>query len=104
MKTRTSRRLAVLAGVAVLSVPVVAFAATRTATTSAADPTLLTDTYALISGVVNPGGKASSYHFDYGTTTDYGTSTPVTSAGNGTADVPVDVSLDGLQPDTTYHF
>src|SRR4051812_7235298 len=106
MNTRTTRRrgLAVLAGASLLAVPVVALAATPTAQTAPADASLLTDTYALISGIVNPHGTATSYHFDYGTTTDYGSSTPVTSAGNGTADVPVDVSIDELTPSTTYHF
>src|SRR3954451_778765 len=103
--SRTRRRgLAALAATALLAVPVVALAAAPTAQTAPIDTSLLTDTYALISGTINPGGTASSYHFDYGTTTDYGSSNPVTSAGNGTADVPVDVSIDGLAPSTTYHF
>ena len=101
MKTRI---LAALAGTALLVVPVVALAATPTAQTAPADSSSLTDTYALISGVVNPKGTATSYFFQWGTTTDYGQTTPVTSAGNGTADVPVDVSLDGLTPATVYHY
>src|SRR5690242_19877118 len=81
-----------------VALPASASAAAPTATTSPVDSTLLTDTYALISGVVNPGGTATSYQFEWGTTTAYGQSTPVTAAGNGTADVPVDFSLDKLQP------
>jgi hypothetical protein len=65
---------------------------------------VLTDTYALISGVVNPNGTNTNYYFEWGTTAAYGQTTPVTNAGNGTADVPVDVSLDGLTPHTTYHY
>src|SRR4051794_17985451 len=102
--SRTRRRgLAVLAGTALLAVPVVALAAAPTAQTAPVDSSLLTDTYALISGTINPGGTASSYHFDYGTTTDYGSSTPVTSAGNGTADVPRDRVVHGPKPPTTLH-
>ena len=98
------RALAIVGGTALLAAPVAALAATPTAQTAPADSSSLTDTYALISGVVNPKGTATSYFFQWGTTTDYGQTTPVTSAGNGTVDVPVDVSLDGLTPSTTYHF
>ena len=75
-----------------------------TVETSPADSSLLSDTYALISGVVNPGGTAASYQFEWGETTAYGQITPLTSAGNGKADVPVDYSLDELKPRTTYHY
>jgi hypothetical protein len=115
MRTKTSRpvprrslkphrALAVLAGAALLVLPVVALAAAPTVVTSAPDTTLITDTYALLSGSVNPKSTATSYFFQWGTTTDYGQTTPLTSAGNGAADVPVDVSLDGLTPRTTYHY
>jgi predicted lipoprotein with Yx(FWY)xxD motif len=45
------------------------------------------------------------YHFEYGTTTAYGTSIPVPDADAGTAPV-VQVSqvISGLMPNTTYHF
>jgi hypothetical protein len=98
-------RIASLAACAVLlSVPAAASAASTTATTAPADPSLITDTYALLSGIVNPGGVATAYWFQWGRTTAYGQGTPVTQAGNGTADVPVDVSLDTLKPGTTYHY
>jgi hypothetical protein len=101
---RARRTLAVLAGTALLIVPVAALAAPPTVQTSAPDTTLITDTYAVISGIVNPKGVATSYHFEWGTTDQYGTVTPTTSASNGAADVPVDVSLDTLEPNTTYHY
>jgi hypothetical protein len=98
-------RIASLAACAVLlTVPAAASAATTTATTAPTDPSLVTDTYALLSGIVNPGGVATAYWFQWGRTTAYGQATPVTQAGNGTADVPVDVSLDTLKPGTTYHY
>jgi phosphodiesterase/alkaline phosphatase D-like protein len=87
-----------------LTVPAAASAAGTTATTAPADPSLITDTYALLSGVLNPGGVATVYWFQWGKTTAYGQATPVTPAGNGAADVPVDVSLDTLKPGTTYHY
>ena len=55
------------------------------AITSAPDLTLLTDSYALLSGTVQPNGTATSYWFEWGTSTTYGNVTPTTSAGNGTA-------------------
>jgi hypothetical protein len=95
--------LAVLA--ALVALPASASAAgPPTVTTSPVDPSLLTDTYGLIGGVINPKGVATSYQFEWGTTTAYGQTTPVTSAANGTAEVPVDFSLDALTPVTTYHY
>ena len=95
--------LAVLA--ALVALPATASAAgPPTVTTSSVDSSLLTDTYALIGGVVNPNGTATNYQFEWGTTTAYGQITPATAAGNGTAEVPVDFSLDALEPLTTYHF
>lgn len=97
------RALAVLA--ALVALPASASAAgPPTVTTSPVDTSLLTDTYALIGGVVNPNGTSTSYQFEWGTTTAYGQTTPVTSAANGAAEVPVDFSLDALKPLTTYHF
>jgi hypothetical protein len=98
-------RIASLATCAMLlAVPGAASAAGTTATTAPADTSLITDTYALLSGVLNPGGVATVYWFQWGRTTAYGQATPVTPAGNGAADVPVDVSLDTLKPGTTYHY
>jgi hypothetical protein len=89
--------------VALWCLPATASAAI-TVTTSPVDATLTTDTYALLGGILNPGGTASTYYFEWGPTAAYGQTTPVTAAGNGTADVPVDISLDTLKPSTTYHY
>jgi hypothetical protein len=59
---------------------------------------------ATLNGSVNPNGQPTSYQFDYGTSTGYGRSTPVASAGSGTSPVPVSASLTGLTRNTTYHF
>jgi phosphodiesterase/alkaline phosphatase D-like protein len=59
---------------------------------------------ATVSGTVNPNGEATTYHFEYGKTTTYGTNTPATSAGSGTANTNVSASLTGLSPNTTYHY
>lgn len=61
-------------------------------------------TSATVGGTVNPGGIATTYAFEYGTTTGYGTTTSSRDAGNGTTDVPVSVDLTGLTAATTYHY
>ncbi len=59
-----------------------------------------------LSGSVNPEGTATTYRFEYGTTTAYGTNVPVpdASAGSGSAAVPVSEGVTGLLPNTIYHF
>ncbi|MGO9907161.1 MAG: hypothetical protein ACLPY3_15825 [Solirubrobacteraceae bacterium] len=57
-----------------------------------------------IPGTLNPNGVTTSYYFQYGTNTSYGSSTPPTDAGSGTADVPVSADLTGLASSTTYHY
>jgi len=58
---------------------------------------------ATISGTVAPNGAATIYHFEYGTTTAYGTLTTNTSAGSSGAQA-VSATLSGLTPGTTYHW
>jgi hypothetical protein len=55
-------------------------------------------------GSVNPNGLATTYHFDYGTTTGYGQSTPNQSLSSGGSVVPVNAVVAGLTPGTLYHF
>jgi hypothetical protein len=66
----------------------------------------VTDTAAALNGTVNPEGDATTYQFDYGTTTSYGSSVPVPagSAGTGTTAVTETANVTGLQPSTTYHY
>lgn len=61
-------------------------------------------TTATLTGTVNPAGTATTYAFQYGTTTAYGQSTAAQSAGAGSADVPVSAGLTGLSAATTYHY
>ncbi len=61
-------------------------------------------TTATVQGIVNPDGKPTTYHFEYGTTTTYGTSTPTMSAGEESAEVPVSAGVTGLEFGTTYHY
>lgn len=59
-----------------------------------------------LKGTVNPSGSATTYQFEYGTTTSYGSKIPVpeASVGSGSADVPVTQTVTGLLPNTTYHY
>jgi hypothetical protein len=61
-------------------------------------------TNATVNGSVNPGGLVTTYYFEYGTDTNYGSFTGTNSlpAGNGT--MPVTSTLSNLQPATVYHF
>ncbi len=66
--------------------------------------TSVTSAGATLNGTVNPNASSTTYQFNYGTTTSYGTSTSQMSAGSGTTPVPVSAVLAGLTPSTTYHF
>lgn len=59
---------------------------------------------ATLNGTVNPSGLAASYHFEYGTSTSYGQSTPTQSAGADSQTHPESAAIAGLAPGTTYHF
>jgi phosphodiesterase/alkaline phosphatase D-like protein len=71
-------------------------------TTAAA--TNITSTGMQLNGSVNPNGLATTYHFDYGTTTGYGQSTAIQNAGSGGSAVAVNAVVSGLTPGTLYHF
>lgn len=77
------------------------FLATLLATVAVAAPstdpaTNVTATGATLNGTVDAG---ATYHFEYGTTTSYGLTTPVQS-GSG----PVSATISGLTAETTYHY
>jgi sugar lactone lactonase YvrE len=74
------------------------------ATTKAA--TAVTATTATLNASVNPEGSATTYYFEYGTTTSYGSKVPVPAAGAGAGNAGVEVSqaIGGLALDTVYHY
>src|SRR5918994_6878094 len=61
-------------------------------------------TTATLNGTIDPNLTATSYHFEYGTTTEYGLDTPTQSAGSGDDPVPVQATVSGLTASTTYHY
>ncbi|HYQ78803.1 MAG TPA: trypsin-like serine protease [Solirubrobacterales bacterium] len=65
----------------------------------------VTATGATLSARINPSGLATTYKFEYGKTSSYGSNVPA-SPGSLTAsfeDSTVTAALTGLVPDTTYH-
>ncbi len=58
---------------------------------------------ATLSATVDPNGLASTYHFDYGTTTGYGSSTSEQPVGSDSQDDQVSATVSGLGAGTTYH-
>ena len=71
------------------------------ATTSPASD--VTPTGGALHAHVAPNGSAASYHFEYGTSTAYGTSTPERALAEGTPALDVSEPLSGLAAGTAYH-
>ena len=93
----------VLATAAALVPAATAQAAAPSASTGAAKP--VTSTSAVVNGTLNPNGEATTYHFEYGTTKLYGSTTPdqgPTAAVKTSS--PVSATIGGLTPGTTYHY
>jgi phosphodiesterase/alkaline phosphatase D-like protein len=62
-----------------------------------------TATTATLTGSVDPRTRATTWWFEYGTSTGYGSRTPSRSAGSGSART-VTAAVSGLRPGTTYHY
>ena len=62
------------------------------------------DTSAILHGTVNPNGASTTYQFEWGLTTAYGSTGTAKSAGSGTAAVAVQFTAPGLTPGTLYHY
>jgi hypothetical protein len=60
----------------------------------------ITGSSATLAGTVDAKGVATTYRFEYGTTTAYGHATPSATAGSG----PATATVEGLTPGTTYHY
>ena len=66
----------------------------------------VTSTSATLNGTVNPEGAATTYQFQYGTSTGYGSVTPASpaSAGSGISAISESADLSGLSASTTYDY
>src|SRR5688572_16181621 len=100
-----------LLAVALLTATSAAFAAAPTATTSPAST--ITANSAVLNGIANPGGEATTGWFRHATTNPgtcddaFGTRVPGsggTAVGMGAANVPYSVTTTGLLPGTTYFY
>ncbi len=60
--------------------------------------------FATLEGLIDPNGLASTYFFQYGTTTNYTITTLSFGAGQGNVTNSVAFTATGLASDTTYHF
>jgi hypothetical protein len=71
------------------------------------DATDVSETKAVLNGTINPVGLPTTYHFEYGSTTAYGSRAPAeieAVAGADRNDRRVGWTITGLTPGTTYHF
>jgi hypothetical protein len=82
--------------------PVAAAAAPPDVTTGDAVP--VSDAAWSLAGGANPKGVPTSYRFELGVDTGYGTPTATGSLASADRMVPVSTQVSGLQPGTTYHY
>lgn len=82
--------------------PASAAASPPSATTGA--PSGLGSSGGTLTGTVNPNGQSTTYYFEYGPTTTYGTQTSPGGVGSGSTPVAVHTEIFGLTPNTTYHY
>ncbi|MEX2080004.1 MAG: fibronectin type III domain-containing protein, partial [Dehalococcoidia bacterium] len=82
----------------------------RTFTTDTAPPAVISARSSDVSShsanlhaKINPRGSETTYHFEYGTTPEYGNRTPEQSIGDGQGGANVADAIEGLT-DVTYHF
>jgi hypothetical protein len=64
----------------------------------------LTPTSGTLTGTLTPNGETTSWHFDYGTTTAYGSSTPTQNLAAGSAATTVSAAVSNLTPNSPLHF
>jgi hypothetical protein len=81
-----------------------AFAVAKAPTDYTGGVSNLTSSSAILYGLVNPQGQATSYVFQYGATKGYGAQTALAPLGGGTTTIKIAKAIAGLQPDTTYHY
>ena len=106
MGRKAGRRIWRVAGAtSVLALTIFATGAAAAAPTATTGPTTTVGaSSATVTGSVNPGGKATTWYVEYGTSTSYGSQTSSTSAGSGSAALDVSRNLSSLKSGTTYHY
>ena len=74
------------------------------ATVTTQPATGLSNTVAQLNGTINPNGTLTTYYFQYGATTNYGTTTTPTSLSVASTNITVSEAITGLSPGSVYHF
>ncbi len=97
-----SLRAGLLAGALSLALAATAQAASPTVTTQSASS--ISQHAATLHADVNPHGAATTYSFQYGTSTAYGATTPGRNAGDGASARGVTFRVGGLAPGVRYHY
>jgi phosphodiesterase/alkaline phosphatase D-like protein len=101
---RTLAMLVLAAAVSVALVVAAVAVAASSPTVTTGTHSHVSDTSAVLHGAVNPNGKATTYFFQWGLTTEYGVNSVAHSAGHGTKSVAVSTTASGLIPGTSYHY
>jgi len=112
--SKTARRGALIAAILASAVATLPIASQAAATTSSAKSknvvastgraTHVLATSALLNATITPNGSPTSYYFQYGTTTSYGSQTPSVNVGSGTSKIKVGKAVSGLLSGVTYHY
>jgi hypothetical protein len=68
------------------------------------DPTNVTQSGAVLQGSINPSDKATTYYFEYGTSTAYGAVTAQATLPKSKAWQTVSAEIAGLSAGSTYHY
>jgi len=101
--------IASLLAIGVVALPLASQAAAKGSTpkrpsVSTGAATHILSSSALLNGTVTPNGTETSYYFQWGPSTAYGSQTPTVSAGSGSTKVKVGQAISGLQAGVSYHF
>jgi hypothetical protein len=100
---RAQSRVTLIVLAVALASPSSGWAAAPGVSTTAARS--VTSTSATLTGTVNPNGEATTYHFDYGPTKSYGSSTPNQGPTGATkGNIAVQAAVGSLSPGSTYHY
>ncbi|HET9103712.1 MAG TPA: fibronectin type III domain-containing protein [Solirubrobacteraceae bacterium] len=100
---RVIRVIAMLAVLGLLFVASAAASAGGAPTATTGTATSIGASGATLNGTVDPNKQSTTYSFQYGPTTAYGKTTPVTTVA-GNAGKSVSAAITGLAPMTVYHF
>ena len=100
---KTPWKVVAIAGALLLGAPAAAAAAEKPVVTTGA-ATDIAPTTVVLNGTVTPRGADTTYYFQYGTSSLYGSVTPAGSVATGSGRVRVTAAVGGLAPVTTYHY